>query len=265
MKHLLSSFTLTALVFAASALAAESSASPTPAAPATSKFTFVLVHGAWAGGWEWKKVDQQLRADGHNVHRLTLTGQGEKVHLATADIDLKTHITDVVNTMIWEDMKDIVLVGHSYGGMVITGVADQVPERIKHVIYVDAFLPEDGESLYTVLGAKGRERPAVDGFVSLGNNDAKPIPHTVRQSAKTFSQPISLRNQDTARKLPTTYILTADKAGEPEKDHFYGHYQRAEARGWRVLIMEGDHLVHLTKTKALVDLLEHTPPPAARD
>ncbi|HEX2854474.1 MAG TPA: alpha/beta fold hydrolase [Opitutaceae bacterium] len=255
---------IAALMLAARLPAADASPSPgSRSDQANSKFTFVLVHGAWAGGWEWKKVDQALSQRGHTVHRLTLTGQGEKVHLANADIDLDTHIKDVTNVLAWEDLKNVVLVGHSYGGMVITGVVDQMPERFKHVIYVDAFLPENGESLDTALGRKGSERPAENGFVSLrGNQDGKPLPHTVRQSAKTFSQPIVLKNQEAARKVPTTYILTADKAAAPEKDGFYGHYQRAAARGWKTLIMEGDHIVHLTRTKELVHLLEQAVEPA---
>lgn len=260
MKFISRAFVIAVLMLAARIATAEASQLPGPASvSANPKFTFVLVHGAWAGGWEWKKVDQQLRNNGHTVHRLTLTGQGEKVHLARPDIDLHTHIKDVVNAIAWEDLREIVLVGHSYGGMVITGVVDQMPERIKQVIYLDAFLPDDGESLNTVLGRRAPERPAENGFVSLGNHDSKPLPHIVPQSAKTFSQPIVLRNQDAARKVPTTYILTADKAAAPEKDGFYGHYKRAEARGWKVMIMEGDHIVHLTKTKELVQLLEKAP------
>jgi pimeloyl-ACP methyl ester carboxylesterase len=252
------------LLFFVAALALSStgncsdSGSPPAAASTGPKYTFVLVHGAWAGGWEWKKVDRALRERGHTVYRLTLTGQGERVHLASPEIGLDTHIADVTNVIAWEDLKDVVLIGHSYGGMVITGVVDQMPERFKHVIYIDAFLPEDGESLNTVFGSK-RERPAKDGFVSLTNHEDRPLPHVVRQSAKTFNQPIVLKNQNAARKVPTTYILTADTATVPEKDGFYRHYQRAIARGWKTLIMEGDHVVHLTKTTELVQLLERAP------
>lgn len=234
---------------------------PRPAVPgltaaAVDPKTYVLVHGAWAGAWEWKKVGDQLRARGHTVHRPTHTGQGERVHLASPDVDLNTHIQDVVNVIEWENLENIVLLGHSYGGMVITGVADRVPGRIKQVIYLDAFLPEDGESLYTAAGGRP-ERPSDDGFISLGKaHEEKPIPHVVRQSAKTFRQPISLRNQEAARKLPTTYILTADKASEPEKDGFFSSYERARARGWPAIVMEGDHIVHVTKTEELVNLLE---------
>lgn len=220
------------------------------------KYTFVLVHGAWAGGWEWKRVGQRLLDDGHTVYRPTHTGQGERVHLAKADINLDTHIADIVNVILFEDLRKIVLIGHSYGGMVITGVADKVPERIKCMVYVDAFLPEDGESLNTMTG--GRGRPATDGFVG---NPARPDqrpPHTVPQSAKTFSQPLSLKNP-AARKIPAAYILTVDAGRKPEEDGFFKSYQRAQARGWFTEIMEGGHVVNQTHPAELVKLLEAAP------
>src|SRR5690606_6360151 len=141
----------------------------TTGANADGKQTFVIVHGAWAGGWEHKKIAEALEAKGHKVFRPTLTGQGERVHLAKAvDVDLSMHIHDIVNFIEWEDLNDIVLVGHSYGGMVITGVADRVANRLKHVIYLDAFLPENGESAQTSRGANAPSRPAVNGFFSIG-------------------------------------------------------------------------------------------------
>jgi pimeloyl-ACP methyl ester carboxylesterase len=97
-------------------------------------------------------VDAELRAKGYNVYRPQLTGLGDRVHLARPDVGLNTHIEDVVNTILFEDLHDIVLVGHSYGGMVITGVADRVPDRIRKLIYVDALVPNDGESLMSIFG-----------------------------------------------------------------------------------------------------------------
>ena len=107
--------------------------------------TFVLVHGAWHGGWCWRFVRDLLEKSGHRVHAPSLTGLGERKHLARPDIDLDTHIADIVSLLEMEDLSDVVLVGHSYGGMVITGVADRAPERIGRLVYLDAFVPEDGK------------------------------------------------------------------------------------------------------------------------
>ena len=112
--------------------------------------TFVLVHGAWAGGWAWSRVAPLLRKRGHEVFTPTLTGVGERRHLATADVDLDTHITDIVNVLTYEDLYQVLLVGWSYGGLVVSGVLDQVPERLARVIYLDAEVPRDGESEFDV-------------------------------------------------------------------------------------------------------------------
>jgi pimeloyl-ACP methyl ester carboxylesterase len=218
------------------------------------KFTYVLVHGAFGGGWGFKEVDRLLCADGHKVYRPTLTGLGERTHLASTNIDLDTHIQDIVNVILWEDLHDVVLVGHSYGGMVITGVADRVPDRIKRVIYIDAMLPAEGESAAMIR--KGASRPAKDGFlIPTWLKGNPPPPHDVAQPARTYTEPISLKNQEVARKLPTTYILTVEKGGRPEDDDFFHFYQRAQTYGWQMLIMEGDHNVERSHPKELVELL----------
>jgi pimeloyl-ACP methyl ester carboxylesterase len=108
--------------------------------------TFVLVHGAWHGGWCWNKVVPLLRGAGHAVYAPTLTGLGERAHLLAPDVDLSTHTLDVIGVLTCEDLDDVVLVGHSYGGMVITCVAHQAGARIGHLVYLDAFLPESGKS-----------------------------------------------------------------------------------------------------------------------
>jgi len=107
--------------------------------------TYVLVHGAWHGSWCWKRVRKSLRDAGHQVFTPTLTGVGDRSHLNSAAINLSTHIADVVNLLQWEDLSDVVLCGHSYGGSVISGVIDRIPERIRTLVYLDAFVPEDGE------------------------------------------------------------------------------------------------------------------------
>ncbi|WP_422345731.1 alpha/beta fold hydrolase [Parasphingorhabdus sp.] len=109
--------------------------------------TFLLVHGAWHGGWCWRDVRAQLEAQGHRVFTPTLTGLAERAHLLSADIGLDTHITDITSLIDYYDLTDIVLVGHSYGGMVITGVADAMKDRISNIVYLDAALPKNGETM----------------------------------------------------------------------------------------------------------------------
>jgi pimeloyl-ACP methyl ester carboxylesterase len=119
--------------------------------------TFVLVHGAWHGGWCWRRVADRLHSAGHAVFTPTLTGLGERSHLLRAGIDLKTHITDVVNLMKWERLTDIVLCGHSYGGLVISGVAEQLPSAIRSIVFLDAFVPRNGESAQSLTSAALQE------------------------------------------------------------------------------------------------------------
>jgi pimeloyl-ACP methyl ester carboxylesterase len=109
--------------------------------------TFVLVHGAWHGGWCWRRVTDRLAVKGNRVYAPTLTGLADRSHLLSDAVNLSTHVTDIVNLIRWEEMKDIVLCGHSYGGMVVTGVADRMPERVEALAYVDAVVPESGQSM----------------------------------------------------------------------------------------------------------------------
>jgi pimeloyl-ACP methyl ester carboxylesterase len=108
--------------------------------------TFVIVHGGWGGGWEWTDVARKLRQQGHEVFTPTLTGLGEREHLGGQDTGLSDHIEDVVKVLEFEQLTDVVLCGHSYGGMVVTGAADRVAERIRLLVYVDAFVPDDGQA-----------------------------------------------------------------------------------------------------------------------
>ncbi|MBX2922519.1 MAG: alpha/beta hydrolase [Chitinophagaceae bacterium] len=220
--------------------------------------TYVFVHGAWGGGWSFKKVDSIMRAKGNNVYRVTLTGLGERSHLGSPDITIQTNVLDVVNTVLYEDLHNIILVGHSFGGAVITGVADSIPGRIKQLIYLDAIVPNDGESVITSRtdGKKGPEHESTDGFVIpnwISKDD--PLPHDVPQSLKTFTTPVKWRNS-LALALPATYIFTADDLRHPEKDHFYFFAQRAKQRGWKVVTMQADHNPQMTMPAVLADLLE---------
>jgi pimeloyl-ACP methyl ester carboxylesterase len=114
--------------------------------------TFVLVHGAWHGGWCWQRVADRLTAQGHRVFAPTLTGVCERSHLNSPSVNLSTHISDVVNEIQWKGLENVVLVGHSYGGMVITGVAERLASKIASIVYLDAFVPADGQSLADLGG-----------------------------------------------------------------------------------------------------------------
>ena len=119
--------------------------------------TFLVCHGAWSAGWAWKKMHPLMQAAGHRLVTPTYTGLGERAHLANPSIDLETHIQDILNVIKYEDLRDIVLIGHSYGGMVATGVADRARDRIAQLIYLDAFVPDDGQSLLD-LNEPARQR-----------------------------------------------------------------------------------------------------------
>lgn len=227
---------------------------PKPETPA--KQTIVIVHGAWGGAWAFKKVEALLRDKNYNVYRPQLTGLGERVHLARADIGLSTHIDDVVNAILFEDLHDIILVGHSYGGMVITGVADRVPDRIKRLVYLDALLPNDGESVNTIFGRSDfiKQMTKGDFIVPPWVKADQPPPKDVPQPLKTFNEPISLKNE-AARKLPATYILTVDKGKEAKDDDFFSQSQRAKERGWIVLQLTADHNAQWSAPEALVEML----------
>lgn len=222
--------------------------------------TYLIVHGAWGGSWSWRRMDSILTAHGHEVYRPSLTGLGERVHLASPAIGLQTHITDIVNVLVWEDLHDVILVGHSYGGMVITGVADQVPERIRHMIYLDAFVPDSGESVRALARpemAALMDQYLVDGLVPpVWTDSAAPIPKDVPHPVKTLTDPLILTNPR-ARGVPATYVLTEEPGQTP--DPFAPFAERAAARGWRVLRMEAGHVPNRTAPVPLAALLEKIP------
>lgn len=221
--------------------------------------TFLFVHGGWGGGWEYKKIDSILTAKGDIVYRPTMTGLGERVHLANPDINLTTHINDIVNVIKFEDLHNVILVGHSYGGMVITGVAEQVPDRIGKMIYLDAFVPNDGESLFAARGET--EATAMtkqftkDGFVAYFFGPTNPIPPTdVPQSLKTFTEPLSVKNP-AVKKIPTFYILMAPN-GDVSKAGFAPFAERAKQRGWKIVQLNGDHYPMRNNPTELIKTLE---------
>jgi pimeloyl-ACP methyl ester carboxylesterase len=236
-------------------------ASSAHAAIPAEKQTFVLVHGATAGGWEWKSTGKFLDDDGHTVYRATLTGLGERMHLNSTNVDLQTHINDVVNLILFEDLHDIVLTGHSYGGMVITGVMDRVPERIKHVVFLDAAVPDDGMSLWNLFGGDGPRDPSrfVDGFMQVPwvKADAKP-PHNVKQSINCFNQPVSYKNP-AAKALNVTYVafVPKDKSAE-ERAKTDKSWQRAVSRGWTIRTFTGGHVAQQEDPRGVATLIEES-------
>jgi pimeloyl-ACP methyl ester carboxylesterase len=128
--------------------------------------TIVIVHGAFGGGWEWQEVATLLRARGHEVFTPSLTGHGERVHLATPQTGLEIHTQDVVNLLRYEDLHQVVLACQSYGGMVVTGVADRMPERLTHLVYLNALVPEDGQSVFDLLPPAMRQRFVKDAQIA---------------------------------------------------------------------------------------------------
>lgn len=149
--------------------------------------TFVIVHGAWAGAWGWDRVAEILRSGGHRVHVPTLSGLGERSHLANLPITLTTHIEDIVNEMVWHDLSDVVLVAHSYGGIVATGVVERAAERIASIVYLDAFIPGDGQSFESMVG--GHYTGALVPTPEIGGNEYPTEAERQRVAALATPQP----------------------------------------------------------------------------
>ena len=242
--------------------------------------TFVIVHGGWAGGWAFSEVASRLRKQGHEVFTPTLTGVGERVHLARPEIDLYTHIEDVVNVLVYENLEDVVLVAYSSGGMVVAGVADRIPERIRHLIYVDALLPENGESLLDLLGSEVAEalvaqidsegegwylpqvtpppegQPLPSDYAGLSGEQVKSIFDRVTlHPAEPAKSTIILENP-ISRDLPGIYILCTDKLADwfvwPAMNK---SVERARKRGWLYRELATGHCPQWTMSKELTDLL----------
>jgi pimeloyl-ACP methyl ester carboxylesterase len=155
--------------------------------------TIVLVHGAWGGSWSWKPVAARLRRQGHDVYAPTMSGVADRGHIPPAVVSLDTHISDIAGLMRFEDLSNILLVGHSYGGMVITGAADREIARIAGMVYLDAFLPESGQSLWDIVGPEGAAKHQAaaqthDGGLSVPYFFGAPGQRTP-QPAGTLSQP----------------------------------------------------------------------------
>ena len=218
--------------------------------------TYVLVHGASGGAWDWKSMDIMLTNRGHEVYRTTLSGLGERVHLASKEINLTTHITDVVNTIIFEQLDEVILVGHSYGGMVITGVMNQIPEKIKQAIFLDAAVPNHGMSALD-LWPNMAQHPVMDGqvYFSWLQKDSLP-PHDVPQSLATLTEPVSFNNPR-AQALPATYIPFIDsETAARVQSTTNPSWGNALSRNWPVHPLISDHNAQRSHPKELADLLE---------
>jgi pimeloyl-ACP methyl ester carboxylesterase len=185
------------------------------AAPTSEKqATFVLVHGAWHGGWCWKKLTPLLQAAGHPVVTPTLTGMGERSHLLAPEIDLDAHIQDITAVLEYEDLREVVLLGHSYGGMVIAGVANKAGAHLAHLVYLDAFLPENGKALKDYAPVPptrddGWRIPPPGPPGAFDVTDERDVawvtPRLGDQPLKTFTQPVRL-SADENSALPQTFI-----------------------------------------------------------
>jgi pimeloyl-ACP methyl ester carboxylesterase len=150
--------------------------------------TFLIVHGAWAGAWGWDRVARRLRTRGHDVHVPALSGLGERSHLAQLPITLSHHVADIVNEALWHDLTDIVLVAHSYGGIVGTMAAEQLGERVSALVFVESFIPEDGQSFADIAGAQF-EGPTVPA-PPIGPNDYLNPADVQMATARVTPQPV---------------------------------------------------------------------------
>jgi pimeloyl-ACP methyl ester carboxylesterase len=220
--------------------------------------TFVFVPGAWDGGWDYAKVDSILSAHGDIVYRPTLTGLGERVHLSNPGINLTTYINDILNLIRFESLHEVILVGHSYGGMVISGVAEQVPDRIKQLVYLDAMVPNGGESAKDVCGdlwepmTRGNIK---DSMVLYPFGAAKSVPPMdVPQPLNTFTEPLQISNP-MVKSIPTAFLqMTKDGKGSPGHDKM--GVVRARARKWKIYTLEGGHYSMREQPENLVKKLE---------
>ncbi|MGZ3411539.1 MAG: alpha/beta fold hydrolase [Xanthobacteraceae bacterium] len=226
--------------------------------------TFVLVHGAWHGGWCWQRVAKLLRERGHDVFAPTLTGVCESSHLLNPNIDLDTHISDVVNLIKWNELKDVVIVGHSYGGMVISGVAEKAENAIGSFVMLDAFYPDNGKSLVDYAAPPTSDaisEAQAKGAISIPPRsaamfhvNAKDVAWVDRQCTpqpiKTLTQKLALTGarERIARKA---YIRASTYPNGP----FDAAKAKAKQNGWRIFDVACGHDAMVDEPARLTEIL----------
>jgi len=219
--------------------------------------TFLLVPGAWLGGWCWRDVAPHLQAAGHTAISATLTGLGERAHLLSPQIGLHTHVADIVGLLHYRDLNGVILVGHSYGGTVITAVAEQVPDRIRCLVYLDGSVPRDGESNNDVIG---QERAAQLRSTAERGGEGWRVPpaaHVVEglspHPLRTFDEPVQLRSRAAAA-LPRAFIRSSTQSA------LYGELiDRARGSGWYCRELKGGHYPMLSEPQAVASALTELP------
>jgi pimeloyl-ACP methyl ester carboxylesterase len=227
--------------------------------------TFVLVHGAWGGAHGWRKVRPLLQGEGHQVFTPSLTGIGERSHLTGPHVNLSMHIDDVVNTILYEDLTDLVLLGFSYGGMVVTGALEHVADRVRELVYLDAFVPGDGESINNLRGTPPPGRRLGDDWL------VPPIPRELDDSAETewsnarrspqpfrcFTEPVRLARPLEDFPFGLTYVKALDDPPGPGgPGPFWAVAERAKASAaWRYHEIDTNHMIPQNRPRELVDIL----------
>ena len=231
--------------------------------------TFVLVHGAWFGGWCWQKVIPLLEAAGHEVYAPTLTGLAERASELSPEVGLDTHIQDIVGLLEEKNLHGVILVGHSYGGMVITGVVDQVPERIAHLVYLDTFVPRDGDSMANISIIikwllRKRVRASGDGWrvatqgtygVTTEPDRSWVLSKVTPQSLKTFEQPLHLKNPGVVLGKPRTLISCTGRRGSYFRSLIRRILARPTEAGSRLRQLPTSHCAMITMPRNFADLL----------
>jgi len=227
--------------------------------------TFVLVPGAWLGGWCWRNVARLLRSAGHDAITITLTGLAERAHLLTPAVDLGTHIEDVVGALIYEDQQNVFLVGHSYGGVVVTAAAARLPERVRGLVYLDASVPENGLSNHDVLPQRVREtiwesaRNGGDGWrvpppaaIDWGLDDgtrAWVAPRLTPHPLKSLEDPAHLPAGSLAE-VPRAFLRSS-----PSSSVYQSFLERARVEGWLCHELDGGHYAMLTAPNVVATAL----------